>query len=335
MHGKRWRYRAWAVPPFGLRRRIFWSLVGAMLTAGILAALLTRLAAGPTHHMVAGSALLFIAVLWFASGRLAFRLVRPLNRLVDVVQRFGQGDYSARSGFSNRRDEVGRVASAIDAMAGRIENQMKEERQLLAFVSHELRTPMARIRVLTDLARSGHTSALDDIDREVADVEYLVSNILARSRLEFGNLARKPVDLPDALREAMTRAHVATELLSVDGERVHDFVSADPTLLHRAISNLIDNAQRHGGGVAAIEVRQNRSGVQVNVLDAGPGFRDSDAAGRFKAFSPSAGEGRGSGLGIGLNLVQQIVAAHGGHAWAENRAEGGARVGFELPLDGG
>ena len=325
--------------PFGLRRRIFWSLVGATITAGAftfaLSTLWTRFlkgGAGPTAWMIGACA---VVSLWFVSGRLAYRLVRPLNRLVDVVQRFGQGDFSARTGVqSTSQDEVGRVAKAIDAMAERIERQMKQERQLLALVSHELRTPMARIRVLTDLARSGHATSLDDIDREVTDVDYLVSNILARSRLEFGTLSRKPVRVPDAVREALDRSNLPPHLLAVTGDGAYDPVPADPTLLHRAIANLLDNAQRHAGGPASVHVRSNGTGLVVEVLDAGPGFGSAAGEDRFKAFSPSSAEGRGSGLGLGLNLVQSIVVAHGGRVWAENRPEGGARVGFEIPFPG-
>ena len=329
--------RGWGVPPFGLRRRIFWSLVGAMLMAGLFTRAFSFLWLPGTAWSALGVGACVAVSLWFASGRVAFRLVRPLNRLVDVVERFGHGDFSARTGFAPKaRDEVARVARAIDDMAERIERQMKEERQLLAVVSRELRTPMARIRVLTDLAREGRVSALDDIDSEVSDIDYLVSNILARSRLEFGALSRKPVRLPEAASEALDRAGLPVPpLLQVSGDRVHEAVAADPTLLHRAIANLVDNAQRHGRGVERMEVRSTGLGVTVEVLDRGPGFESSRAEDRFKAFAPESGGSRGSGLGLGLNLVQRIVVAHGGKAWAENRPEGGARVGFELPFTPG
>lgn len=324
-------HRRWGVPPFGLRRQIFWSLIGAMIAAGAVTFVLSRWLT-PMHvgGVVAACALLS---LWLASGRLARRIVLPLERLVEVVQRFGQGDYSARTQIPLRaRGEVAHVARAVDTMAARIEQQMKEERELLAAVSHELRTPLARIRVLTDLAREGQLPALDDIDREIADIDYLVANLLARSRLEFGTLAKKQLRLPDAAGEALDRAGLDASLLLIEGERANDPVTADPTLLHRAIANLIDNAQRHGKGVERVEVHSTASGVSVEVLDRGPGFAQPDPAQRFKPFAAETGGTRGQGLGLGLSLIQRIVANHEGRVWAENRADGGARVGFELPL---
>lgn len=314
--------------PFGLRRKIFWSLVGSMLIAGLFTWILTLVWTGWTAPAIA-----FVAIvsLWHASGRLAYRLVRPLNRLLDVVQRIGAGELSARANVQPyQRDEISSVARAVDDMAARIEHQLREERQLLAVVSHELRTPLARIRVLTDLAREGQTLAVDEIDREVADIDYLVANILARSRLEFGTLTRKPVHLPEAATEALARAGI-TSAAVITGEGVHDPVSADPTLLHRAIANLIDNAQRHGRGVDRVEVRATPTGIAVEVFDRGAGF--SQPGDRFQAFTPESGGSRGSGLGLGLNLVQRIIHSHNGRVWAENRSEGGARVGFELPRD--
>lgn len=329
------RWRSWAVPPFGLHRRIFWSLIAAMLFAGALAGLLAhmlRRSGGEPLGAVVAVGLGFWVTLWLASGRLARRLVAPLNRVVDAVQRFGQGDYSARAGFpAHGRDEVARVARAIDDMAERIERQVKEERQLLAVVSHELRTPMSRIRILTDLARAGHASSLDDIDREVAEVDYLVANILARSRLEFGNFSRTPVRFGEAVREAMTRSAIPADRLIDESNGEEDSVLADPTLLHRAISNLIDNAERHGHGVTAVRLSAANGTLAVEIADAGPGFI-APPGDRFAAFSTETGNGRGSGLGLGLNLVQRIVAAHGGRVWAENGSTGGARAGFELPV---
>jgi len=311
--------------PFGLRRQVFWSLVGSMLTAGVVTLGFAWLWSGWTMW---GVGLAVMVALWVASGRLARRIVRPLQRLVDVVRRFGQGDFSARTGVPARsRDEVARVARAIDEMAERIERQVKEERELLAAVSHELRTPMARIRVLTDLAREGRSvdASLDDIDREVAEVDYLVANLLARSRLEFGNLARRGVRLSDAVSEALGRAGLEAGLLRMEGEEADVWV--DPTLLHRAIANLLDNAVRHGGGVARVAVRWTEEGGQVEVFDEGPGFAGPEGEARFQAFSGSGG----TGLGLGLSLVHRIVVAHGGRVWAENREERGARVGFVMP----
>ncbi|HUR32514.1 MAG TPA: HAMP domain-containing sensor histidine kinase [Vicinamibacterales bacterium] len=318
-----------------MHRQIYWSLVGTMTFASVLTlAGFFAWSNNIFHSGWAGLAfpLLILALLWLSSGRLAYRLVRPLHRLVDVVQRLGEGDLTARARFpASSRDEVARVAHAIDLMADRLERQVRDERRLLAIVSHELRTPLARIRVLTDLARDGKSDAVDEIDREVFEIDDLISKVLAQSRLAFGTMTPRSIRLADAAAEALERVSLPRGLLDEEGTLVSDTVRADPTLLHRAIANLLDNAQKHGRGPTCVAVRTAATGVSLEVCDSGPGFPDGDPATRFEEFAPESSGGRGEGLGLGLHLVKRIVTVHGGRVWAENRAEGGARVGFELP----
>ena len=107
----------------------------------------------------------------------------------------------------------------------------------------------------------------------------------------------------------------------------------DPTLLARALANLIANATKHGGGVTALRVAARAPGViAFEVEDGGRGFAAGEEARVFEAFRRGSGEGGsdGAGLGLGLALVARIAKAHGGAATAGNREGGGARVGFTV-----
>ena len=105
-------------------------------------------------------------------------------------------------------------------------------------------------------------------------------------------------------------------------------IKGDPTLLDRAFCNLLENAQKHGGGVESVQISSAEQGLRVTVNDRGPGF-PKEALGRvFDAFYRGDGS---SSLGLGLALVERIARAHGGRAWAENRSDGGASVHFEIP----
>ena len=102
----------------------------------------------------------------------------------------------------------------------------------------------------------------------------------------------------------------------------------DPTLLRRALANLIDNARVHGGGAVAVRVVRRGPQVAVEVDDAGPGVPKDRRADAFRAFVPSSG----GGLGLGLALVSRIAVAHEGGAWIDDRPGGGARVGFTVSV---
>src|SRR6185503_11395376 len=139
-------------------------------------------------------------VLWSAAGRIARRISRPLYELTRVAQEIGEGDFSARASLESIErsgfDELAVLSRAFNDMAGRLAGQLGEQRELLAAVSHELRTPLARIRLLVEIARQGNLDGktLDEIEREVIEIDTLVGELLASARLEFQTLVRKPLE---------------------------------------------------------------------------------------------------------------------------------------------
>lgn len=265
-----------------------------------------------------------IAVSWVGSGVISWRLTRPLMMVVDAARAIGAGKLDTRIQVRGR-GEVAILGTAINDMATRISAQLAEQRQLLAAVSHELRTPLGHLRVLLETARARGLPAplFEELDREVLDIDDLVGKLLASSRLEFGQLERKPIELGELVAEAAIAAGVPIEAISAEGSCL---AQVDPTLIRRAVANLLDNAARHGGGAVAARVRGGKGEVEVEIDDAGPGVPAERRADAFSAFVPSAA----GGLGLGLALVQRIAAAHRGRAWIEDRAEGGARVGFSV-----
>jgi signal transduction histidine kinase len=278
--------------------------------------------------------LVALGVVWKVSGRVARRLARPLDELAEVVTRIGKGDLSARTKLGcGEPDEIGVVAEAVNEMAGRIEKQLADQRELLATVSHELRTPLARLRIISELAREGGATGktFDELDREVTEMDALVGELLASSRLEFGQLSRRALSVRDVAARAVERAGLPPTALAVSGEE--DSLGADPTLLQRALANLFDNATKHGGGADALEVTVTADEVRFEVLDRGPGIT-GDGAALFEKFNRGQGGGGADGLGLGLALVRRIAAAHGGKTWAVAREGGGARVGFSVARRG-
>ncbi|HQF71526.1 MAG TPA: HAMP domain-containing sensor histidine kinase, partial [Promineifilum sp.] len=115
-------------------------------------------------------------------------------------------------------------------------------------------------------------------------------------------------------------------------------VAVQPGKIERVLGNLIGNALRHTppGGQVTLAAGETPEGVVFRVEDTGPGFSAADLAYGFEQFyrGEEARTRATGGAGLGLAIARGIVQAHGGHIWAENRAEGGARVGFLLPRAG-
>ncbi len=267
-----------------------------------------------------------LAVLWGASGAIAWRLTRPLAQLVRVTRAIGEGDLTIRAALPRRAGEMSVLARSINEMAERIQRQLADQRELLAVVSHEIRTPLGHMRVLLDLARDGSDPAtLDELETELLEVDRLVDRLLASSRLEFEQLDRRPLRADELAARALARAELPETLLDVRTDALD--LEGDPTLLGRALANLVDNAQTHGGGLTRLQVYRDEDRLYFSAEDAGPGLPDGAGEQLFEKFVRA---GEGGRLGLGLSLVQRIAQAHGGSAFAESPGGGGARVGFGI-----
>ncbi|WP_317987857.1 sensor histidine kinase [Hyalangium gracile] len=278
------------------------------------------------------------AIMWMMSGGIARRLTRPMDELARAAKALGEGKLETRVTLGKgATGEVSMLAQAFNDMAARIERQMADQRELLAAVSHELRTPLAHLRVLTEILRDGggDPKTLDNVDREVVELDALVGELLASSRLDFGQVTARPLEATELAARALQRTGLSTELLSV--EAAGTSLVADATLLGRALANLLENARKHGQGVEALRVLERDGHLAFCVDDRGPGLLPGEETRIFQPFyrKDRGGEAREAGsLGLGLALVQRIARAHGGETFAENRPGGGARVGFSVRREG-
>jgi two-component system phosphate regulon sensor histidine kinase PhoR len=223
-------------------------------------------------------------------------------------------------------------------------NQLKSE--LMANVSHELKTPLSVVRMFADMLRSGRVPSeerrleyLDIICRESERLTSLIENMLDFSALESGKGAYrlKRGDLGEAVGRALDAFRYRGEQ---DGVEIQLEMSEElpPVLIDQeaialALINLLDNAVKYGGQTPVeLELTVKRFSVDIEVRDHGPGIPRDALRHVFERFyrGPHSNPTRGSG--IGLSLVKHIAQAHGGRAWARNAPEGGAVVGFSIPI---
>lgn len=262
---------------------------------------------------------------------LAYRIVAPLRRLEAAVEHFGQGDLSARVGWT-RTDELGRLGASFDQMASRIETLLTAERRLLQDVSHELRSPLARLRFAVELNDAPR------IRKEIDRLTSLVQTLIEVTRAEGDPTARHflPVDLAALLRDIVEDARIeaGSRHCELQIERVDPTqISGDTELLRRAIDNVLRNAIHHAPENSAIEISLARINGHsaLAVRDHGPGV-PADLLDRIFQPFVRAEEDRGranGGVGLGLSITRRAVELHHGRVYAQN-AHPGLRVTIEL-----
>jgi len=284
------------------------------------------------------SLLAALMMLWLISHKIARHIGRPILELSRAATEIGRGHYDVDIRIGRRPPvEILRLGESVRDMAAKIKKQMADQRELLASVSHEIRSPLARVRLLLELLRSGEGPALEreklivDLESEIEEMDQLVGGLLANSRLDFSALSLRPHDLVAATERAVNRAGLEVPVRIVGAPQE---ILCDATLIARALANLLENAEKHGGGATDVTVRFDPAQVKVEVGDHGPGVPTEDLERIFDPFYRRPTRGHDS-LGLGLALVQRIAEGHGGEAFARANDERGAVVGFVIPLEDG
>jgi signal transduction histidine kinase len=235
-------------------------------------------------------------------------------------------------------------------LAGVALRQLRREQELARLradftssVSHELRTPLTQILLYGETLELGRASgeverrrALGVIVQEARRLAHLVENILQFSRAErrMVRVRTETGRLAPLLRETVERfAPLAGETVRVElqlEETLAAPVHADS--LRQIVINLLDNAAKYaGGGAITLRARLADSRARLEVEDAGPGIAPADRARVWEPYVRLQHSPAVAGSGIGLAVVRELTAAHGGAAWIEEGAGGGARFVIELP----
>ena len=267
----------------------------------------------------------------FAGYLLAGAALRPIDAMRRRAAAISSASLDERLPVAETHDEVSRLGETLNAMLARLESGLARERRFVADASHELRTPLALLTTELELAlrhaRSADElrAALQSASESTGRLSRLTDDLLLLARADEGEVALKPeqTDVADVVDQVAERFGVRAEADPI-------VISADPLRLDQALSNMVDNAVRHGVADVVLTARRENGTVEIHVLDGGPGFPDEFLGRAFERFS-RADPTKPDGSGLGLAIVETIARAHGGSAYAANRPGGGADVWLALP----
>ncbi|HEX3549196.1 MAG TPA: HAMP domain-containing sensor histidine kinase [Candidatus Elarobacter sp.] len=283
-----------------------------------------------------------------ASYFVAATAIDPIERLTAAVAEIGSERLDRRLNWK-RRDEVGRLADAFDAMLDRLQSAFARERQFISDASHELRTPLTVIHSNAQmLQRWGDRdpeitrTSLQAIADESGRLAAMVSGMLTLSKAEAGDaIPKEPIVLERLIDDVVAHAHERAAEKGVTLAAHHadgpgTIVMADAGLLRQMVGNLVDNAIKFTpAGTIDVGVRRDDGRVLVEVSDTGPGISEGTAERLFdRFFRGDPAHARAiEGTGLGLAIVRSIARVHGGSVSAHARPGGGSTFTVALPAE--
>jgi two-component system sensor histidine kinase CpxA len=290
-------------------------------------------------------ALTISAILCFLFAR---SLVKPIRQLQHASQQMAAGDLTARVGSASlRHDEIGRLGRDFNLMSQQVEILLSSQKRLLADISHELRSPLARLQLSIGIVQQQAESkgvdflqtSLDRIEKEAAQIEKMIAQVLMLSRLDNPQALqhKESLDIQSLLSAIISDAQFEAQEYQkqvVVSQSEQAEVVGDAQMLSSAIENVLRNAVKYAHKNIDVSMFCEERLLHIVITDDGKGIEQNHLQRIFEPFyRESLARDRDSGgVGLGLAIAYQAVLQHKGSIQAINSHFGGLEVSITLPL---
>ena len=300
--------------------------------------------------LLVGGAGIVLAIL--LSSWAAARVTRPMEQLAAAAQDVAGGNWDTRVDVPGD-DEIAQLANSFNRMTAELLTQKERLvqaervaawRELARRLAHELKNPLFPLQLTVEnllRAREQSPEQFDEVFREsartllgeISNLKTIVGRFSEFSRMpqphlqavEVNELLRGVAQLFQAQLQAPGRAAIVCTL---ELEENMPLISADPELLHRAISNLVLNAMdaMPSGGTLTLRSRSRDGRAIMEVADTGSGLTPEECARIFTPYYTS----KQHGTGLGLAIVQSVISDHGGTISVQSKPGRGTTFVIEL-----
>ena len=280
-----------------------------------------------THWLSWG--LLAIVLALLIAWLIASRISRPLKAMAKSAEMVGRGqmpDPLPEGGA----EELRRLASAFNTMAADLVRHEQDRSEVLAGISHDLRTPLTRLRLEAELSVADE-AARQAVVADIEQMEAVISQFMDYARAESGETAEK-TDLATLLAHIAERqACIGHALSTAIGSLPETMLR--PKAITRAVTNLIDNAWKYGGGEVALRAAAVDREIWIEISDRGPGIPAVETERMKRPFTRlESARTNAGGTGLGLAIVERIARLHGGRLDLLSNPEGGLLARLALPV---
>ncbi len=268
-----------------------------------------------------------------ATWLMAGKALKPLRELTGTIEGIGGNDLSRRVEHQDRQDEIGQLAVSFNHMMDKVSASFERQQRFSASAAHELKTPLATILVNLDVLDMEEKASAAQMERVLSIVRTNTERMIQL----VDNLFQLTAKTGDGMCEEVLLEEMFAEILEeqtpqLDAKRLSVSLSGlsgmklagNPTMLYRAMSNLVENAikyNRENGSISISASRQEGNTI-IKISDTGIGIPEEECERIFEPFyrvdqSRSRSVG---GSGLGLALVKDIVEKHGGSIRVNSRA---------------
>jgi signal transduction histidine kinase len=267
------------------------------------------------HFVLAPTLLTLTIILVFVTLLSVYAIrwiVAPLSSVAAAARSFGRFPDDDRIVSQSGPSEIAQVAEALNDMRTRIRALLDDRTRTLVAISHDLRTPLTRLRLRAE--RIGEQELRDGMLHEVTRITRMLDETLAYLREDVRSEIMSRVDLPSVLQTICAEFADVGHAVSYEGPARLAW-TCRPSILTRAISNIVDNAVKHGSAVTVSLRTRNDGAIEIDVADDGPGIPPSL---REKVFDPffksddARSSAKRSAFGLGLSIARDVVRGHGG-----------------------
>ena len=291
-----------------------------------------------TTLLIVGGLSIFVAAL--LALFVARASLRPVTRLTRAAERVATTQDLAASIDVRRRDELGRLASSLNAMLAALDMSREQQRDLIRDASHELQTPLTSLRTNVEvlagrpsMPETERRRLLADVSQQVAELNALMDNLVELARdTDTATEEATEIDLDRLVTDAVDRARLRAPDVAIVLDLEPTRVEGRRHQLERAVVNVLDNACKWSPPGERVEVRL-RNGT-ITVRDHGAGIDREDLPRVFDRFYRAPAARAMPGSGLGLAIVRRVVDGHGGSVTLEPALSGGTIARIHLPAAG-
>jgi signal transduction histidine kinase len=289
-------------------------------------------------------------------GLIILRIItRNVRKIIDVMQKFRQGDLRARIQLQTSGD-VGQLSSMFNEMADILTQNIEKlkevevlRRELIANISHDLRTPISIIQGYTEtlqmkddcLSLKDRLGYLSIVHASTENLQKLVNELFELSRLDANQVkpVREPFFASELVNDICGKYCLLAKQKDIDlrmdlSREMHP-VYGDISLIERVIQNLIDNALKFTpkGGSIVVQTRKGSSGVEIIVRDTGVGIKDDEQEFVFERYYRGLNATKHqNNTGLGLAIAKKILDLHDSSLVLQSQINKGSAFAFELPF---